>query len=148
MVTSDESFDLDRFVEAQFGVFETALAELRAGAKRSHWMWFIFPQMRGLGLSAMAQRYGIASLGEARAYLAHPVLAARLRLCTEAVLQQQGRTLHQIFGSPDDMKFASSMTLLTLAAGDDGGLYRQALERFCAGTMDRRTRELLGIPPA
>ena len=144
MAQSDETFDLDRFLSAQSGVFETALDELQAGAKRSHWMWFIFPQMRGLGMSSMAQTYGIVSLQEARSYLAHPVLGARLRQCTEAVLQVKGRTLHQIFGSPDDVKFHSSMTLFALAEGDHGGIYRQALDLFCRGEMDRRTLEIVG----
>jgi len=142
MAQSSETFDLDRFLSAQASVFETALAELQAGAKRSHWMWFIFPQIRGLGMSSMAERYGIVSLEEARAYLAHPVLGARLRRCTEAVLQVKSRTLHQIFGSPDDVKFRSSMTLFALAEAEDGGIYRQALDLYCGGEMDQRTLEL------
>ena len=111
-----DSFDLERFVTAQAPVFATAPAELQAGEKRSHWMWFVFPQLRGLGHSAMAMRYGIGSLDEARAYLAHPLLGPRLIECTCAVLAIEGRPLHAIFGSPDDVKFCSSMTLFSLAA--------------------------------
>jgi uncharacterized protein (DUF1810 family) len=141
---NNDQFDLDRFVSAQNGVFDTALSELRAGQKRSHWMWFIFPQMHGLGMSAMAQKYGVASLDEARAYLVHPLLGERIRLCTEAVLQVKGRSLHEIFGSPDDIKFGSSMTLFALADRAPDGLFRQAIDRYCSGQMDRRTLDLLG----
>ncbi len=121
---------------------ETVLGELRAGRKRTHWMWFVFPQLRGLGRSSTAQFYGIADLAEARAYLEHPVLAARLRSCVEAVLEVRNRSLHQIFGSPDDMKFRSSMTLFLLAGGD-GSLFRAALERYCSGEQDPATLSLL-----
>jgi uncharacterized protein (DUF1810 family) len=138
-----QAFDLDRFLTAQAGVFDTALAELRAGRKRTHWMWFVFPQMRGLGMSAMAETYGIVSLEEASAYLAHPVLGERLRQCTKAVLQVEGRTLHAIFGSPDDMKFGSSMTLFSLADKAGDSLFRQALDRCCDGRPDRRTLDLV-----
>jgi uncharacterized protein (DUF1810 family) len=144
---NDNAFDLDRFVSAQAGIFDTALSELEAGHKRSHWMWFIFPQMRGLGISSTAQKYGIVSLDEAKAYLTHPMLGDRLRRCTEAVLEVKGRTLHQIFGSPDDMKFGSSMTLFALADGTSDSIYRQAIDRYCDGKMDRRTLDLLGLPP-
>ena len=102
----EDAFHLERFVTAQAPVFAAALAELQAGQKRSHWMWFVFPQLRGLGHSAMAYRYGIGSLDEARAYLAHPLLGPRLIECTRTVLAIEGRSLHAIFGSPDDMKFA------------------------------------------
>src|SRR5215510_8955397 len=110
--------DLERFVAAQdeLGTYGRALAELRRGNKTGHWMWFIFPQLAGLGSSAMAQRYAIGSLAEARAYLAHPVLGARLRACCALVLAVQGATVHGIFGSPDNMKFHSSMTLFAQAA--------------------------------
>src|SRR5438046_1700808 len=108
---STEPFDLERFLTAQAPVFETVLEELKAGRKRSHWMWFIFPQLRGLGWSPTAQFYGIGKLKEARAYLAHSVLGPRLLICTEAVLAIRGRSLHEIFGFPDDLKFRSSMTL-------------------------------------
>src|ERR1700753_2225748 len=102
---------LDRFVDAQDGGYERALGELRAGRKTSHWMWFVFPQIKGLGFSAMARRYAIASLEEARAYLDHPILGDRLRDCTELVLLHRDSSARQIFGSPDDLKFHSSMTL-------------------------------------
>jgi uncharacterized protein (DUF1810 family) len=106
-----DPFDLGRFLTAQAPVFASAVDELNAGRKRSHWMWFIFPQLRGLGSSSIAQFYGIGSLAEARAYLAHPVLGPRPVLCTETVLAVRDKSLHEIFGSPDDMKFRSSMTL-------------------------------------
>jgi uncharacterized protein (DUF1810 family) len=102
---TDDRFDLQRFVTAQAPVFEVALEELRTGRKRTHWMWFIFPQLRGLGHSATARFYGIGSPEEARAYAAHPLLGSRLTVCTRAVLDNTARSLHDIFGSPDDMKF-------------------------------------------
>ena len=141
----DDPFDLQRFVTAQAPVFETALAELRAGRKRSHWMWFVFPQLRGLGVSPTAQFYGLASLLDARAYLAHPLLGERLARCVEALLAVQGRSLTTIFGSPDDMKFRSSMTLFALAAGDETALFHQALDRYAEGRMDERTLALLEL---
>jgi uncharacterized protein (DUF1810 family) len=137
------AFDLDRFLAAQEPVFETVLAELHAGAKQSHWMWFVFPQLEGLGRSPLALRFGISGLEEARAYLAHPVLGDRLRKCVEAVLAVPDRSLHQIFGSPDDLKFRSSMTLFALADGSEP-LFQEALDRYCDGIMDPRTVELLG----
>ncbi len=102
-------------------------------------MWFIFPQLRGLGLSPTAEFYGLSSLDEARAYLAHPVLGPRLTLCTETVLTVEGRSLHAIFGSPDDLKFCSSMTLFTLAAGAGESAFRRALDRYCDGRTDAQT---------
>lgn len=140
-----DTFDLQRFVEAQARNYADALAELRAGRKTSHWMWYVFPQAAGLGSSPMAQTYAIASLGEARAYLAHPVLGARLRECVAAVLAVQGRSAHQIFGSPDDVKFRSSLTLFDAAAPGEP-LFRQALERYFAGEPDPRTLEILARP--
>jgi uncharacterized protein (DUF1810 family) len=142
-VQPDDPFDLERFVSAQAPVFATALAELTAGAKRSHWMWFVFPQLRGLGISPTAQFYGLGSLEEARAYLAHPVLGERLKRCTRAVLAVRGRALAAIFGAPDDMKFRSSMTLFARAAGEEGALFREALDRLCEGRRDERTLALL-----
>ena len=136
-------YNLARFVEAQAPVYETALAELRAGRKRSHWMWFVFPQLAGLGMSATAKFYGIAGLGEARAYLAHPILGTRLLACTEAVLGIQGRSLNAIFGSPDDLKFRSSMTLFEAASDGLETGFSAAHDRFCGGERDRRTVELL-----
>ena len=138
-----DAFDLQRFLTAQAPVIDTVLEELRAGRKRSHWMWYVFPQLRGLGHSATAQFYGIASLAEARAYLADPLLGPRLDLCTKAVLASGGRSLHAIFGSPDDMKFQSSMTLFALAAPDKDNVFRQALDRWCDGRMDERTVALI-----
>lgn len=132
---------LERFVEAQAGVYETALAELRDGRKRSHWMWFVFPQLRGLGTSAMAWRYGIASLGEAEAYLAHRLLGPRLDQCTEAVNAHPGLSAEAMFGPVDALKLRSSMTLFELAGG--GRQFRQCLDRHFGGLADRRTLELI-----
>ncbi|HEV7910028.1 MAG TPA: DUF1810 domain-containing protein, partial [Methylocella sp.] len=134
---------LDRFVQAQTSAFETALGELRAGCKRTHWMWFIFPQMRGLGRSPTAEFYGIQSLQEARAFLAHPLLGPRLACATQAVLALDGRSLAEIFGNPDDLKFRSSMTLFSEAAGGADNIYRQALARYCDGSGDAETLSLL-----
>ena len=137
-----DAHDLGRFVAAQEGVYRQALAELQAGEKRSHWMWFIFPQIAGLGLSPMARRYAIGSLDEARAYLGHPVLGERLRACTAAVNAVSGRPVHAIFGSPDDVKFRSSMTLFSAAAPDEPG-FTEALVRYFAGSPDPLTLEKL-----
>lgn len=133
--------DLQRFVEAQEPVYRRVCAELAAGAKASHWIWFVFPQLKGLGRSATSEYFGIASSDEARAYLQHPVLGPRLRQCTRLVLQVEGRTLSQIFGSPDDLKFRSSMTLFAAAAPDEP-LFRRALEKYCEGD-DPKTIALL-----
>ena len=138
-----DPFDLERFVTAQAPVFTTALAELKAGRKRSHWMWFIFPQLRGLGHSSNAKFYGIGSLDEAQAYLVHPTLGPRLEVCTEAVLGIRNSTLNAIFGSPDDRKFCSSMTLFSYAAGEQQSVFRQALDCYCHGRPDGRTLALL-----
>ena len=135
---SADPFGLARFVAAQDGVIEQVRAQLRAGRKTSHWMWFVFPQIAGLGSSAMAQRYAIASLDEARAYLAHAVLGARLVECTQAVLAVPGRDAHAIFGSPDDLKFHSSITLFARAAGD-GGVFDEALVKYFGGHGDPAT---------
>ncbi len=133
---------LDRFTAAQDGIYPQVLGELAAGRKRSHWMWFIFPQLAGLGSSAMAQRYAIGGLAEARAYLAHPVLGARLRDCSRLVLAVQGATVHDIFGSPDNMKFHSSMTLFAQAAPAEA-LFRECLDKYFGGVPDRATLDLL-----
>jgi uncharacterized protein (DUF1810 family) len=138
-----EPYNLARFVAAQEGVHERALAELRAGEKRSHWMWFVFPQVAGLGSSPMAQRYAIGSLDEAKAYLAHPVLGERLRICTAAVNGVTGRSAHAIFGSPDDVKFRSSMTLFARAAPNEP-TFAEALARYFGGAPDPRTLAKLG----
>ncbi len=137
-----DKFDLQRFVDAQDRSYRAALSELRAGSKRSHWMWFVFPQAAGLGHSPMAQRYGISSRTEALAYLEHPVLGARLRECTAAVLSiKAGKTAYEIFGSPDDMKFRSSMTLFE-AVGTDT-VFSAALDRFYGGERDHASLEIL-----
>ena len=138
----DDPFDLQRFVAAQAPVIDRVRAELRAGAKRSHWMWFVFPQVSGLGSSAMAVRYAVASRDEARAYLAHPVLGARLREGTQAVLDTEGRSAHQIFGSPDDMKFHSSMTLFDAVA--PGEVFEAALAKYFDGARDKGTVARMG----
>lgn len=140
-MTSDP-FDLQRFLSAQAGVFEAAVAELRSGRKRSHWMWFVFPQLRGLGMSTTARLYGLASLDEAQAYLDHPVLGPRLAEGVEAVDASGAASLKALFGTPDDLKFCSSMTLFD--AADVAGPWRAALERWCAGDPDPRTLDLLG----
>ena len=142
-MTVADTFDLECFVTAQAPVFSAVLAELKTGRKRSHWMWFVFPQLRGLGHSSMAIFYGIASLREARAYLAHPILGPRLELCTRTVLELDNGSLHQIFGSPDDMKFKSSMTLFALAAADPASVFYKALDRWCGGALDQPTLHLL-----
>ncbi|NDV88481.1 DUF1810 family protein [Aurantimonas aggregata] len=138
-----KSNDLARFVDAQDPVIATVLAELAAGRKQSHWMWFVFPQLDGLGRSPTAQFYALASLDEARAYLNHVVLGPRLRRCTETVLGVEGRSANAIFGAPDDMKFHSSMTLFAKAADEDA-LFRRALDRLFGGRMDAGTLALLG----
>ena len=139
---ADDPFDLSRFLQAQEGVYAAALAELRAGRKTSHWMWFVFPQLDGLGRSQTARFFAVKSLAEARAYLAHPVLGKRLRQCTAAVLGVAGRTASEIFGYPDDLKFCSSMTLFERAE-PDCDLFSEALDRFFEGRRDRLTLELL-----
>jgi uncharacterized protein (DUF1810 family) len=139
-----EDFDLERFTQAQEPIYKRVLAELTAGRKQTHWMWFIFPQLRGLGSSATAQRFGIVSLAEARAYLRHPLLGARLRECTQLLSASSGRSIDQILGYPDDLKFRSCMTLFRLAAsGNDAELFAGALRKFFGGEEDSLTRELL-----
>lgn len=137
-----DPYDLDRFVTAQAGNYETALAEIRRGAKRSHWMWYIFPQIEGLGSSAMAQRYAIGSLDEARAYLAHPLLGSRLRECVAALQDLTGTTAQAVFGSVDAMKLKSSLTLFAEAGG--GPLFTAAIERWFDGWKDDATLRRLG----
>lgn len=134
-------WDLERFVAAQAPIYDRVLAELRAGSKQTHWMWFVFPQIAGLGRSPMARAYAIASLEEARAYLAHPMLGARLRESTRAALAS-GRAASAVFGSPDDLKFRSSMTLFG-AADPEEPLFRQALDAMCGGERDPATLDLL-----
>jgi uncharacterized protein (DUF1810 family) len=138
----DDSLDLQRFVDAQAEVFDRVEAELRAGRKRSHWMWFVFPQLAGLGVSEMARRYAIRSLDEARAYLAHPVLGPRLRACAAWVCAVEGRSLPDILGPPDDTEFRSSMTLFAQAAPEDA-VFGAALAKYCGGAPDPATLALL-----
>ena len=140
----NETRELDRFVRAQEGDYERALAEVRAGRKRTHWMWYIFPQLEGLGSSSMAKRYGIKSMEEARAYLEHPILGPRLVECMEAVLAVEGRTAHEIFGSPDDLKLRSCATLFACVAGT-GSVFERVLEKYYGGERDIRTLELLKV---
>jgi uncharacterized protein (DUF1810 family) len=140
-----DPFDLRRFLDAQDRVYDTVLAELRSGAKRSHWIWFVFPQLRGLGRSATAQHYGISSLDEARAYLAHPVLGPRLLDCTGTVAAIDGRSVDEIFGWPDNLKVRSSMTLFVHASDDPESQagFRAVLDKFYGGEEDPATVELL-----
>ena len=134
--------NLTRFVEAQNPVYSRVCSELRAGAKTSHWMWFVFPQIKGLGHSAMAQKFAISSVDEAREYLEHPVLGARLRECTELVCAVTGKSAHEIFGAPDDLKFRSCMTLFAGVAGE-GSIFQEALKKYFAGEPDALTLRLI-----
>ena len=142
MPTTDDPHDLQRFVDAQDAVIDDVKRELRSGRKRSHWMWFVFPQVEGLGSSEMARRYAISSRAEAEAYLAHPILGARLRECTALVNAVDGRSATEVFGSPDDLKFRSSMTLFE-AVADDPAPFATALERYYDGDRDEKTLDLL-----
>ncbi len=136
-----DPFNLARFVDAQKTVYSRVVAELSEGEKRSHWMWFIFPQIAGLGFSAMAQRYAISSRDEATAYLAHPTLGPRLRECTRLVLSVEGRTIHDILGSPDDIKFRSSMTLF--GAVSDEPMFGEAIAKYFPDGKDAATLDIL-----
>lgn len=142
MTSSKDTYDLQRFVDAQSRDYQQVCEELRAGHKRSHWIWYIFPQMRGLGRSETASYYGIASREEAQAYLAHPVLGARLRECTRLVNQVEHRSVDQIFGYPDNLKFRSSMTLFAATASDKQ-IFEDALKKYFAGEPDQQTLNLL-----
>jgi uncharacterized protein (DUF1810 family) len=135
--------DLERFVQAQQPVIGQVLKELRTGRKASHWMWFVFPQLEGLGRSPMARRFAIASREEAAAYLAHPVLGPRLRECTRLVNEVEGRGIEEIFGHPDELKFHSCMTLFAQASADDR-VFIEALRKYFAGEYDPLTLERLG----
>ena len=138
----EDPFNLDRFLTAQASVFPQVLAELRAGQKRTHWIWFIFPQIKGLGRSAQSEYFGIGSLQEAAAYWRHPVLGPRLEHCTRLVNLAENRLIHQILGSPDDLKFCSSMTLFARAAPDTS-VFGDALQKYFGGEPDAMTLELL-----
>jgi uncharacterized protein (DUF1810 family) len=142
MSAATDPFDLARFVEAQASTYAQVLDELKEGRKTSHWIWFIFPQLAALGRSATAKRYGITSKDEAAAYLAHPVLGARLRECTGLVNQIGGSTAHDIFGYPDDLKFRSSITLFAAATADNG-VFNEALTKYYDGEGDPLTLEKL-----
>jgi uncharacterized protein (DUF1810 family) len=142
MQSQNDPHSLQRFVSAQEAVLDGVRAELRAGQKRSHWMWYIFPQLRGLGSSAMANRYGLVSADEARAYLQHPVLGPRLIECTQLVNRINGRSLEEIFGAPDDVKFRSSMTLFA-ATAPDNRVFLEALRKYCRDERDPVTLQKL-----
>jgi len=137
-----DPFNLQRFIDAQAPVYAQVLAELGAGSKRSHWMWFVFPQIEGLGFSPLARKFAISSLAEAAAYLQHPVLGPRLAECTELVNHVEGRTIEQIFGYPDDLKFRSSMTLFAHAT-PDSRVFLDALQKYSKGEFDPATMERL-----
>src|SRR5665647_1716136 len=137
-----DTFDLQRFLDAQAPVYSRVLEELRRGRKQSHWMWFIFPQLAGLGHNTTAQRFAISSRDEAASYLGHGVRGSRLKECTALVNAVEGRTILEIFGSPDDLKFHSSMTLFNAVSSDPE--FAAALEKFYGGKPDRRTLDLLG----
>ncbi|MGO7152578.1 DUF1810 domain-containing protein [Rhizobium leguminosarum] len=141
-MAGDIDYKLHRFIDAQNGVYEQALLELKAGRKTSHWMWFIFPQVAGLGTSAMAEKYAIRSAEEAAAYLADPILSSRLLRCVEAILSVNGRSAHAILGSPDDVKLRSSMTLFA-AISDHDSPFHQVIEHFYQGKFDDRTMKIL-----
>jgi uncharacterized protein (DUF1810 family) len=138
----NDPFDLNRFVRAQGADYERAVAEIRSGRKRSHWMWYIFPQVAGLGQSPTSQRYAIGSLEEARAYLAHPILGPRLIACAEAAMSVNGRSAREIFGSPDDMKLKSSATLFALASSHES-VFGQVIKKYFSGSRDEKTLQLL-----
>lgn len=143
IVTDDHS--LRRFLDAQKGIYEIALSEIREGRKRSHWMWFIFPQYAGLGISPTSQRYAIKSVAEAEAYLTHPVLGRQLLDCAEAVLRVEGRSAHEIFGSPDDIKLKSSATLFAHIA-PTGSVFERVLDKYFRSERDGKTLRLLEFP--
>jgi uncharacterized protein (DUF1810 family) len=139
----NDIYDLDRFVRAQQGDYERALSEITSGRKRTHWMWYIFPQLDGLALSPTAKRYAIKSVEEARAYLEHPILGPRLLDCAEAVVRVEGRSATEIFGSPDDLKLKSCATLFSCVA-PPGSVFDRLLEKYYRGARDGKTLELLG----
>ena len=140
----DDPHDLDRFVRAQEDDYDQALAEISAGRKRSHWMWYIFPQFDGLAFSSTSKYYAIKSLEEAKAYLAHPVLGPRLVACAEATLAVEGRSATAIFGSPDDLKLRSSATLFSRAS-EPGSVFHRLLDKYYQGKPDERTLRLLCV---
>lgn len=146
MAEQDDLFDLNRFVKAQASDYARALAELRQGEKRSHWMWYIFPQYAGLGFSATSRHYAIKSLAEAEAYLQHSILGARLIECADVVLQVKGRSAYEIFGSPDDLKLRSCATLFAQLS-PAGSVFHQLLDQYFQGELDAKTLEMLRRSP-
>ena len=140
--TAADPYNLERFVQAQSLVYNRVLSELRAGVKTSHWMWFIFPQIRGLGRSPISVAYAISSRDEAQAYLQHPLLGPRLKECTQLVLQAEGRSALEIFGEPDDVKFRSSMTLFANVSSEDD-IFERALQKYFGGVPDQLTLDRL-----
>jgi uncharacterized protein (DUF1810 family) len=138
----NDPYDLQRFIDAQNPVYDEVCSELRDGRKKSHWMWFVFPQIEGLGFNPLARKFAISSLAEAAAYLQHPVLGPRLAECTELVNHVEGRTIEQIFGYPDDLKFRSSMTLFAHAT-PDSRVFLDALQKYSKGEFDPATMERL-----
>jgi uncharacterized protein (DUF1810 family) len=145
-IRAADPFDLERFLNAQAGSYDRALAEIRAGHKRSHWMWFVFPQLDGLGHSSTAKHYAVRTLDEARAYLDHPVLGPRLRECAEAAARVEGRSAVEVFGYPDDLKLRSSATLFACVS-PPGSVFHRLLDRYFDGRPDERTLRLLGASP-
>lgn len=143
---NNDPFDLARFLEAQELMYGTALSELKNGQKRSHWMWFVFPQIDGLGSSTTAKRYAIKSTAEAKAYLNHPLLGARLTECTKTLLSIKGLSASDIFGYPDDLKFCSSMTLFERVTSEDS-LFSRAIDQYCGGQRDEKTLAIIGAVP-
>ncbi len=139
----DDPYNLQRFVDAQTSCFSQVRSELSAGKKRSHWMWFVFPQLQGLGSSPMAQHYAISGREEAKAYLAHPILGGRLRDCTSLVNAVSGRTIDDIFGYPDDLKFRSSVTLFAQASRPQNQVFQEALKKYFSGVPDKATMDRL-----
>jgi uncharacterized protein (DUF1810 family) len=140
---NESLFDLNRFVSAQVGIYAQALAEIKNGQKRSHWMWYIFPQVDGLGFSAMSKRYAIKSLEEALQYLQHPLLGSRLVECAQALLEVEGRSAAEIFGYPDDLKLKSCMTLFMQVA-QPGSVFEGVLEKYFHWKQDEQTLKILG----
>ncbi len=140
---TDDPHDLKRFVDAQAGDYDRALAEIKAGRKRSHWIWYVFPQIDGLGFSSMSKRYAIKSVDEAKAYLAHPVLGPRLVEVCEAALTVEGKSAHEIFGSPDDLKLKSCATLFATVSTPDS-VFARLLDKYFRGERDGKTLQLIG----
>ncbi len=145
-MANDDPYNLSRFLQAQDESYDQALAEITSGRKRSHWMWYIFPQLDGLAFSATSKHYAIKSLDEARAYLAHPVLGPRLQACAEAALDVEGKSATEVLGSPDDLKLRSCATLFACVA-PKGSAFERLLEKYFSSGRDAKTLELLGLDP-